>query len=152
MGGTVSALPSVEPGLAGAGFPGSGLPFDPETGALEGGGLGTVWVGEASGETELPGGAGGLGADDGAWGSVLWADTGLQLSPAPSANSTTRALLRNVPTGIHLIAVVPPGSPGIIEDFRLHIHWLLLGGPSGLGFLVCLPLLAFLPFPSLGGG
>lgn len=138
-------------GLAGSGLAGSGFPFDPETGALEGEGLGTVWGGEASGETVLAGGAGGLGAVVGGWGSVLWADTGLQFSPAPRAKSTPRTLLRDVPTGIHLIAVVPPGSPGIIEDFWLHIHWLLRGELAGLDFLVCPPFLAFLPFPSLVG-
>ena len=85
-------------------------------------------------------------------GLLPWAATGPEPSPAPRTNNKAKAWLRQVSGGIVFITVVTPQSPGIIEDFWLHIQRLGRRAPAALALVFPCPSIPFLPFPTPAGG
>jgi hypothetical protein len=83
---------------------------------------------------------------------VLWAAAGPEPIPAPRTNNKAKAWLRHVSAGIIFITVVTPQSPGIIEDFRLHIQRLGRRAPAAPALVFPCPSIPFLPFPTPDGG
>lgn len=152
LGGLGGAFASGGAVLAGSStLAGAGLAFG--SGVAPAGG-----VVSAAGAWAAPAGLGDADPDGVGEGGVAgagllpWAATGPEPSPAPRTNNKAKAWLRHVSAGIVFITVVTPQSPGIIEDFRLHIQRLGRRAPAALALVFPCPSIPFLPFPTPAGG